>query len=259
MQTTITSPNERTEDAGPREGPVPLIGPAFRTLPHNIEAEKALLGAILVNNSGLREGDRGSRSRSFRAGPARARLRGLPPVDRTRADRGPRDPQALFRGGRLSRGDGRPGLSGGAGGLGRDHLQCRRVRTHHPRSPPQARADRDRHGRGRSRLRRRGPTSPPATRSNWPRSPVRPGDQGRVRGWVPAVPNGGVERDQSGANGAQAGRRARRRVDRLRRPRHAARRVACVRPGHPRRPAVHGQDGTLDQHRLQRRLHVEPQ
>ena len=50
MQTTITSPNERTEDAGPREGPVPLIGPAFRTLPHNIEAEKALLGAILVNN-----------------------------------------------------------------------------------------------------------------------------------------------------------------------------------------------------------------
>ena len=56
----------------------------------------------------------------------------------------------------------------------------------------------------------------------------------------------------------QARRQDRRRRDRLHRPRQAAGRPAPVRPDHPRRPAVDGQDRARHQHRLQRRQGLSP-
>ena len=47
--TTSSAPDQ--QDTTPNtDNPARIGGPAFRTLPHNIEAERGLLGAILVDN-----------------------------------------------------------------------------------------------------------------------------------------------------------------------------------------------------------------
>ncbi len=49
MATTLVKPNILADATGQRDRD-DTTGPAFRTAPHNIEAEKSLLGAIFVNN-----------------------------------------------------------------------------------------------------------------------------------------------------------------------------------------------------------------
>ncbi len=47
---TVLNPNSMPSSTDDTDGPTSIGGPAFRTLPHNLEAERGLLGAILVDN-----------------------------------------------------------------------------------------------------------------------------------------------------------------------------------------------------------------
>ncbi|MEK9671008.1 MAG: replicative DNA helicase [Rhodospirillaceae bacterium] len=59
METTVTNPPGETPDERYADTPLDQGGAgalaAFRSLPHNLDAEKALLGAILVNNRALEQ------------------------------------------------------------------------------------------------------------------------------------------------------------------------------------------------------------
>ena len=76
---------------------------------------------------------------------------------------------------------------------------------------------------------------------------------GQAEGGPQRVPHRADQRDHDGAGRLQARRQDRRRRDRLHRSRQEARRAAPVRPDHPGRATLDGQDGAGDQHRVQRR------
>ena len=76
---------------------------------------------------------------------------------------------------------------------------------------------------------------------------------GQAEGGPQRIPRRADQRDHDGAGRLQARRQDRRRRDRVHRSRQEARRSAPVRPGHPGRAALDGQDGAGDQHRVQRR------
>ena len=228
--------------------------PVFRAAPHNIEAEQALLGAILVNNEAFyRVSDFLEPAHFFE--PIHAEdLRARREPDPRRQGRDPGHAQDVPAGRSRRRRPDREPVSRAARG-GSDHRHQRRgLRPHHLRSRHPPLADHHRRGHGQRRLRRAGRSSRRASRSRTPsggstNSP-RPAattaasSASRPRSPPPSTWRRSAYQRDGKLSGLATG---------LARPRPHDGRAADLRPGHPRRPSRHGQDRARHQHRLQHR------
>ena len=83
-------------------------------------------------------------------------------------------------------------------------------------------------------------------------APVRARRDRQVRPGLPRLQHGADQRHRHGRQRLQARRQPVRHLHQVRRPRQQDGRAAALRPDHPRRTPVDGQDGARHQHRLQR-------
>ena len=128
--------------------------PAFRAPPANIEAEQALLGAILVNNDAFDRVSDFLKPEHFAEELHRRILRDRRPADSRREARHAGHAQDLSGRARPRRHD-HSAISGASGGGGDHHHQCLRLRPRHPRS-------------------RRAPRADPYRRATWSTPPMTP-------------------------------------------------------------------------------------
>ena len=161
---TIHGPRRIRRSASRSTEPAPL----YRSAPHNIEAEQALLGAILVNNEAFyRVSDFLEPGAFLRADPPEG-LSDRARPDPRRQDRHPGHAQDLpRRQHRHRRPDAQP-ISRAARRRGHHHHQCRGLRPHRLRPVDPPRADPGRRGHGQRRLSTRRSISRRATRSRTP-------------------------------------------------------------------------------------------
>ena len=227
--------------------------PDYRVAPNNIDAEQALLGAILVNNDAYYRVSDFLEPGHFFEDLHKRIYEVATSADQSRQGRDADHAQDLPR---------RPGPRRRHGlaiprpprGRGDDRHQRRGLRPHGLRSrhPPQPDLDR----------RRTWSTSPTTRRSN-PRRATQIeeaerrlyelAETGRYDGGFQRFSEALHDRHRHGGERLQARRQALRHRDRARRPRPHDGRPAALRPDHPRRPPRHGQDRARDQHRLQHR------
>ena len=163
--TTLSS--ERRMAANALIARLEAVEPTYRVAPNNIDAEQALLGAILVNNDAYYRVSDFLEAGAFLRGPAPAHLRGRDEPDQGRQGRDADHAEDV---------PGRPGsrrrhglaISRAPRRRGDDRHQRGGLRPHdlRPRHPPQP--DRHRRGHGQRRLRRAGRDPRPATRSRRP-------------------------------------------------------------------------------------------
>ena len=224
-----------------------------RALPHNIEAEQALLGALLVNNDIY---DRVANlvqaahffdpvhARIFEVAAERIRRNALATPVTIKAffedDAGLRE---LGGAAYLVR------LAGAAISLfaARDYAQLIYDLAIRRELILLGQNISDKAGAHRARQRAQGPDR----RGRAGALPARRAGQGRQG--LPDLPPRRDRRGQGRERRLRARRRPRRPLDRPRRPRQAPRRPAPLRPPDPRRPPVDGQDLARHQHRLQHR------
>ena len=130
--------------------------PVFRAAPHNIEAEQALLGAILVNNEAFYRVSDFLEPRAFLRADPRQDLRARREPDPRRQGREPGHAQDLPAARPRHRGPDREPVSRAARRRSDDRHQRRGLRPHHLRSRDPPLADHHRRGHGQRRLRRAG-------------------------------------------------------------------------------------------------------
>ena len=207
MVTALTSPASAEAASGEAQAP------AFRTLPHNIEAEKALLGAIFVNNRAYeRVSDfltlaHFALNQHGRIFEACGRL-----IERGQiAD--PVTLKALFEQDQGLADVGGTRLSRRAGWRRGHRHQRRRIRPHHLRLVSQAAAHRAGRGRGQRRLRERGRRDRHGPDRGGRTAPLRPRRHRRVRARLQTVQGLALERHRDGGRRAQARRRPERHAD----------------------------------------------
>ena len=231
------------------EEPAPL----YRSAPHNIEAEQALLGAILVNNEAFyRVSDFLNPEHFFE--PIHQNIYQLA-----------RD---LIRAGKIATpvtlktfldanidigGMTLEPVSGAARRRSHHHHQCRGLRPHHLRPVDPPRADPGRRGHGQRRLRRAGRFLAAQPDRGRRAQALRTGRDRPLRRRLPALRAGAHHRDRHGGARLPARRQAVGPGHRPRRSRPHDGRLAALRPDHPRRPPGHGQNRARHQYRLQRR------
>ena len=228
----------------------------YRTAPHNIEAEQALLGAILVNNEAFyRVSDFLEPEHFFE--PIHQQIYDIAAQpDPRRQDRHAGHAEDLPAGRhRHRRADGQP-ISRPPRRRSDHRHQRRRLRPHdlRPRDPP--RADRDRRGHGQHRVRRAGRFRAARADRGRRAQALRARRDRPLWRRLPEVRDGAHHRGRHGGARLPARRQALRARDRPARPRRQDGRPAVVRPDHHRRPPRHGQDRARHQHRLQRRARL---
>ena len=228
---------------------------APRVPPHNYEAEQALLGAILVNNRVFDQVTEFLRPEHF-ADPLHGRIyEAVGKLIAARPDRQPGHAQEPVRPGPGAGRDRRRAISGAARRTPSSPSSTPRI-TAAPIHDLYLRraAHRSRRGRGqrapspRSRPHRASSRSRPPSRSSstWPR-PARPkaGFKPFTAALTEAITMAEAAYKRDGqVTGVTTG---------LHDLDQQAGRPAPLRPGHPGRPAVDGQDRARHQHRLQRR------
>jgi hypothetical protein len=230
------------------------IAPASEdAMPHSIEAEQQLLGAILTNNDVF---DRVASimTKDHFYDPVHARIYEVAAarISQERAGQ-PRHPQGLSRRRRGAEGTGRPRLPRPTG-RGSDFRLCRpRLCPDHlrPRHPPRIDPSGTRHRRQGRQDRRGLRAQGPDRRGR--AGTLQTGRAGHLRKRLPVVP---ARRHRCGAGGQRrlsARRRPCGRLHRACRSGQETRRSAQIRPSDPRRAALDGQDLAGHQHRLQHR------
>ena len=179
------------------------FAPLLRRLPHNFEAEQALLGAILVNNRAFERVAEFLRPEHFAARRHGASSMPASRTDRARPDRRPGHAEELVRAGRDAGAGRRRRLPRAARRVRGDADQRRRLRPAGPRSLPAARADRSRRGRGQRRLFERRSRSAPTSRSRSPsRSSTISPTPGRLEGGFEPFNDALDQRHDAGRGGA---------------------------------------------------------
>ena len=222
--------------------PVDDTAPTYRSAPHNIEAEQALLGAILVNNEALyRVSDFLEPEHFFE--PIHQKIYELA-----------RD---LIRAGKIATPvtlktflDANVDIGGMTLGAiprparrrSHHHHQRRGLRPHHLRPADPPLADPGRRGHGQRRLRRAGRLLAAQPDRGRRAQALRTGRKRPLRRRLPAFRAVADHRDRHGGARLPARRQALRPRHRPRRSRPHDGRPAAVRPDHPRRPSRHGQN-----------------
>ena len=228
--------------------------PPRPALPQNVEAEAALLGALMIDNRLAEDIQLKLRPEHFYE-PLHGRIyeQILQLLDQNMIAT-PGDAAAAVRGGRGDEGAGRAGLSRPAHRQRRgDHRRARFRRADlRPRPAPRAGRRRPRDGRAGARHQRGGRSQGP---DRGGRGGALPGRRGRRRRRQREELRRG---DPAGRPDGREGAQLRRRPVRASPPgstRSTPRPAASTiqRPAHPRRPPGHGQDRARHQHRLQRR------
>ena len=225
-----------------------------REPPHNFEAEQALLGAILVNNAAYQRVAEFLRAEHF-ADPLHGKLfdslsrlieRGQV-VERHHA-------QDLLRAGRGHEDGRRRRLScAPRRGVGARH-RCRHFRPHGARPLPAPATDRSRRGRGQRRLRRRRRRDRAAIRSRSAEKKLYDlASSGQTEGGFKPFRAALTEATVAAEAAYQRPGQLTGVATGLAQLDQPPGRPAPVRPHHPRRPPIDGQDCARHQHRLQRR------
>ena len=243
METNVTSRVALLREPNPE---------LLRTPPYNTEAEQALLGAILINNTAYYRVCEFLQPEHFgnavhgRIFAAIGKLLGRGQIAN------PVTLKNLFdQDGALTEIGGAQYLARLGGRRGGNH-QCRGLRPRRARPLPAARADRARRGCRQRRV------SPGSRRSGaradrtGGKKAVRPRHGRGNGGRVSRVRDRADERDPQCRGGFQAQRQNRRGRHRVCRSRSQAGRAAPFRSCRPRRQAVDGQDGAGHQHRVLR-------
>ena len=225
----------------------------YRAAPHNIEAEQALLGAILVNNEALLSRLAIFSSRCISSSPPSADLRDRRAAHPRRQGRHAGHAQDLPARRRRHR---RADLSQYLARLAAEATTVINAedygRTIYDLSIRRD-ADHDRRGHGQRRLRGAGRFRAARADRGCRAAALRARGNRPVRGRLPAIRGSADDRGRHGGERLSARRQTVGPRDRPGRPRPHDGRPAEIRPDHPRRPPRHGQDRACDQHRLQRR------
>ena len=232
----------------------PRDAPATPSLPQNVEAEAALLGALMIDNRLVEDVQLQLQAAPFLRAAARPHLRSDPAHDRQEHGRQPGHAAADVRGRRGDEGSRRAGLSRPADRVGRGGHRRARFRRADLRSRAAPRADRGRPRPGRGRARHAARKSPRWPRSSAPRpsstrSPKRAATKARSRSFGEAT--------KLALEMAETRAQQRRRICRASPPGSTAStpRSAGFTSSDlidPRRAPGHGQDLARHQHRLRR-------
>jgi hypothetical protein len=225
--------------------------PLFREAPSNIEAEQALLGAILVNNDAFYRVSDFLKPEHFYEPLHRKIYEVGGDIDAHGQDRQPGDHQDLPARRRQGRRHDRGAVSRPSGRRSRDHHQCRGLWPRDLRPGASPLADLDRRGHGQHRFRRAARHAALDTRSRTQNGACSSSPRPVATMAASSRSTTRCDRHRHGEarpTSATAACRASPPASFARRP-HG--RPAAFRPDHARRTSGHGQDLARHQHRLQ--------